>query len=130
MVGESPATVAEVVQYNWQAEPWKSIAANFGGAITFGKDIDEQCPGTVTLAFKKNSGTVSIKGQFGTYKATASANLTPVALSEHETMQCYDPTTNRFYTILPDPDAYVLKTVERIDAEFLEDLTAGEVRGL
>ena len=55
---------------------------------------------------------------------------TPVALSEHETMFFNDTATTEIYTILPDPDAYVLKTVERIDAEFLEDLTAGEVRGL
>ena len=80
MVGESPATVAEVVQYNWKAEPWKSISANFGGALSFGKDIDEACPGTVTLTFKKNTGAVAIQGQFGSYKATASANLTPITL--------------------------------------------------
>ncbi len=36
----------------------------------------------MTLTFKKNAGSVAIAGQFGTYKATASANLTPVALSE------------------------------------------------
>ena len=91
MVGESPATVAEVVQYNWKAEPWKSIAANFGGAITFGKDVDEACHGTVTLAFKKNSGTVAIQGQFGSYKATASANLTPITLPGEK---------NRFFSYL------------------------------
>ncbi len=91
MVGESPATVAEVVQYNWKAEPWKSISANFGGALSFGKDVDEACPGTVKLTFKKNTGAVAIQGQFGSYKATASANLTPITLPGEK---------NRFFSYL------------------------------
>ena len=45
----------------------------------------------MTLAFKKNSGTVSIQGQFGTYKATASANLTPITLPGEK---------NRFFSYL------------------------------
>ena len=82
MVGEAPDTIAEATQYNWKADPWKTISAKFGGTLGFGKDLDEACPGTVTLTFKKGAGTVAIKGEFGSYKPTASANLTPVSLPD------------------------------------------------
>ena len=54
----------------------------------------------------------------------------PVMLAETESIMCYDPSSNSFYRVVPDDAVYDLKSVERIDAQFLEDLSAGEVRGL
>ena len=69
-------------QHNWKAEPWKSISAKFNGTLSFGSEQDATCPGIVTLAFKKNAGTVTTKGVFGSYSASGSATLTPITLPD------------------------------------------------
>ena len=69
-------------QHNWKAEPWKSISSKFDGTLSFGSELDEACPGTVTLAFKKNAGTVTTKGVFGSYSASGAATLTPISLPD------------------------------------------------
>ena len=72
----------DLYQYNWKAEPWKTISAKFGGMLSFGSELDKACPGTVTLTFKKGAGTVTTKGVFGQYSASGSATLTPIALPD------------------------------------------------
>lgn len=48
-------------------------------------------------------------------------------VSEAETVMSYDSTTNRFYETIPHESALVLITVDKIDAETLDKLTAGEI---
>ena len=78
--GQSDAEI--LYQYDWKSEPWKSISTKFGGQLSFGSELDNACPGTVTLSFKKGAGTVATKGVFGQYSASGSATLTPVALPD------------------------------------------------
>ncbi|MCF2596032.1 zinc ribbon domain-containing protein [Pseudoflavonifractor phocaeensis] len=48
-------------------------------------------------------------------------------VSETETVMSYDSATNRFYETIPHESALVLITVDKIDAETLDKLTAGEI---
>ena len=74
--------VDRLFQHNWKAEPWKSISSKFDGTLSFDSELDEACPGTVTLAFKKNAGTVTTKGVFGSYSASGAATLTPISMPD------------------------------------------------
>lgn len=50
-----------------------------------------------------------------------------VILSESNTVMSYDGTTNRFYETIPNKSSLIVKTVDRIDAETLENLTIGAI---
>ena len=43
------------------------------------------------------------------------------------TVMSYDGTTNRFYETIPNKSSLIVKTVDRIDAETLENLTIGAI---
>lgn len=60
------------------------------------------------------------------YNAESSLDA-PVMLSEANTITTYDSTKNKFYVIVPNDSAIIVKTVTRIDAETLEGLTKGEI---
>lgn len=60
------------------------------------------------------------------YNAESSLDA-PVMLSETNTITTYDSTKNKFYVIVPNDSAIIVKTVTRIDAETLEGLTKGEI---
>lgn len=51
-------------------------------------------------------------------------------ISESDTVTSYDSTTNKFYETIPDESVLIVKTVERIDADTLEDLTIEEIDDL
>lgn len=54
----------------------------------------------------------------------AQSSLTaPVMISENNNMMSYDSTKNKFYEIIPYDSETILKKVERIDAETIEELT-------
>ena len=50
-----------------------------------------------------------------------------VILSESNTVMSYDGTTNGFYETIPNKSSLIVKTVDRIDAETLENLTIGAI---
>lgn len=49
-------------------------------------------------------------------------------VSETETVTSYDATLNKFYVTKPDENLVKVKTVARIDAETLDNLSGGELR--
>jgi len=53
-----------------------------------------------------------------------------VIISESSTVTSYDSTTNKFYETIPDKSALIVKTVSRIDAETLDNLTFGGIDAL
>ena len=53
-----------------------------------------------------------------------------VVISESATITSYDSTTNKFYEIIPDSSMLIVKTVSRIDAETLDNLTFGGIDAL
>ena len=55
---------------------------------------------------------------------------TEVLLSESNTLTSYDSATNQFYETIPDDSVMIVKTVDRIDAQTLENLTGGGIDGL
>ena len=50
-----------------------------------------------------------------------------VIISESESLTSYDSETNKFYVTIPNESEIILKTVNRIDAETLNQLTSEEV---
>lgn len=50
-----------------------------------------------------------------------------VVFSETNTITSYDSTTNKFYETIPKESVMIVKTVGRIDAQTLEQLTMGEI---
>lgn len=50
-----------------------------------------------------------------------------VIISESESLTSYDNETNKFYVTIPNEAEIILKTVDRIDAETLNQLTSEEV---
>ena len=53
-----------------------------------------------------------------------------VVISETTTVTSYDGTTNKFYETIPNESALIVKTVSRIDAETLDNLTFGGIDAL
>jgi len=53
-----------------------------------------------------------------------------VIISESETVTSYDSTTNKFYETIPDKSALIVKVVEEINTETLENLTFREIDDL
>ena len=53
-----------------------------------------------------------------------------VVLSESATVTSYDSTTNKFYETIPNKTELIVKTVSRIDAETLDNLTFGGIDAL
>lgn len=53
-----------------------------------------------------------------------------VILSETDTITSYNGTANKFYETIPNASALVVKTVERIDIQTLEQLTYGAIDAL
>lgn len=53
-----------------------------------------------------------------------------VIISESETITSYDSTTNKFYKTIPEKSALIVKVVEEINVETLENLTFGVIDGL
>ena len=54
----------------------------------------------------------------------------PIVLSERETLTAYNSAEDAYYVIQPDAERCELKTVDRIDAETLDELTLREVSRL
>ena len=50
-----------------------------------------------------------------------------VTFSESEEVTSYDSTTNKFYVTVPDKSELIVKVVEKIDANTLENMTVGEI---
>ena len=61
-----------------------------------------------------------------TYNFSNEQNV-PVILSETDTITSYDSSTNKFYVNIPDKAKTAVKTVERIDAKTIENLTDEEI---
>jgi hypothetical protein len=59
-----------------------------------------------------------------------SGNEVQTLISESETLTSYDSTTNKFYETIPNETMLLVKTVSRIDAKTLEELTNGAIDGL
>ena len=53
-----------------------------------------------------------------------------ILISETEAIASYDESANRFYINIPYSSVAIVKTVERIDAETLEQLTSEEINNL
>lgn len=53
-----------------------------------------------------------------------------VIISETDTVTSYDSATNKYYVTIPNELALIVKTVNRIDAETLENLTIEGIDGL
>lgn len=53
-----------------------------------------------------------------------------VMISESNTITSYDSTTNKFYETILNKSELIVKTVNRIDAETLDNLTFGEIDAL
>lgn len=53
-----------------------------------------------------------------------------VMLSEADNMMCYDSEQDKFYHTVPHDDVLILKTIEKISADVLEQLTFGDIDGL
>lgn len=54
----------------------------------------------------------------------------PVIITETGTVMSYDLYSNKFYETIPNETEMIVKTVDRIDAETLENLTAGAIDAL
>lgn len=55
------------------------------------------------------------------------AKTAPVIFSETGTVMSYDNVTNCFYEIIPDPSVMIVKKIDRIDIETIEQMTMEEI---
>lgn len=53
-----------------------------------------------------------------------------VVLSESESIMCYDGPTNQFYETIPYESSLIVKVVEHIDAQMLDQMTVEVIAGL
>ncbi len=107
-----------------------SMSGQYSETTDVSADSDTKHPIYTTYYVASNGDlwTISeINGQVTAYPVTYNMNSglnTEVIVAETNTIVSYDSGTNRFYETIPAATALTVKTVERIDAETLDRLSA------